>query len=141
VEHREIGAVYRRHDALLFPSLHDSSGNAPLESLAQGLPVICLDLGGPAVIVDASCGRIVPTIGRDEAAVVRGLADAIEALARAPALCRELAAGAQARARGFSWAGQAEWLYADISRRLERGPGGPARKRVPGRLPDTQLSA
>ena len=139
VEHREIGRVYRRHDALLFPSLHDSSGNAPLEALAQGLPVVCLDLGGPAVIVDASCGRIVPTTGRNEAAVVQGLADAIEELARSPALCRELGAGARARARSFSWAEQAEWMYADISRRLECGPGGSARKRMPG-VPDTQLS-
>jgi glycosyltransferase involved in cell wall biosynthesis len=139
VEHREVGAVYRRHDALLFPSLHDSSGNAPLEALAQGLPVVCLDLGGPAVIVDASCGRIVPTAGRDEAAVVQGLADAIEDLARSPALCRELGAGARARARSFSWAEQAGWMYGDISRRLECGPGGPARKRVSG-LPDAQLS-
>jgi glycosyltransferase involved in cell wall biosynthesis len=139
VEHREVGAVYRRHDALLFPSLHDSSGNAPLEALAQGLPVVCLDLGGPAVIVDASCGRIVPTAGRDEAAVVQGLADAIEDLARSPALCRELGAGARARARSFSWAEQAGWMYGDISRRLECGPGGPARKRVSG-VPDAQLS-
>jgi glycosyltransferase involved in cell wall biosynthesis len=139
VEHREVGAVYQRHDALLFPSLHDSSGNAPLEALAQGLPVVCLDLGGPAVIVDASCGRIVPTTDRNEAAVVQGLADAIEELARSPALCRELGAGARARARSFSWAEQAGWMYADISRRLECGPGGPARRRVPG-VPDTQFS-
>jgi hypothetical protein len=30
-------------------------------------------------------------------------------------------------------------MYGDISRRLECGPGGPARKRVSG-LPDAQLS-
>ena len=44
--------LYRRHHALLYPSLHDSSGNVVLEALFHGLPVVCLDLGGPAEIVD-----------------------------------------------------------------------------------------
>ncbi len=52
------------HDALLFPSLHDSGGNVVLESLAVGLPVICLDLGGPPCFVDESCGIVVSTVGR-----------------------------------------------------------------------------
>jgi glycosyltransferase involved in cell wall biosynthesis len=120
VPHENMGELYRAHDALLFPSLHDSSGNAVLESLAQGLPVICLDLGGPGTIVDQTCGRVVGTAGRDEAACVAGLADAIAELNRSPPLRRELGAGARARAGEFHWPKQVVRLYADVDRRLER---------------------
>jgi len=105
---------------LLFPSLHDSSGNAVLEALAQGLPVICFDLGGPGTIVDSTCGRVVATGRRSEAACVTGLADAIEELSRAPALCRELGAGAGVRAQQYHWPKQVVRVYGDVQRRLEQ---------------------
>lgn len=38
-------------DALLFPSMHDSAGWVVAETLALGRPVICLDIGGPAMQV------------------------------------------------------------------------------------------
>ncbi len=76
VPHDRIADLHRAHDALLFPSLHDSSGNAVLEALAEGSPVVCFDLGGPGAVVDPTCGRVVATAGRSEAACVAGLADA-----------------------------------------------------------------
>ena len=36
-------------DVLVHPSLHDSGGGVCLEAMAAGRPVICLDLGGPAL--------------------------------------------------------------------------------------------
>lgn len=96
-------AAYRNFDAFLFPSLHDSSGNVVLESLACGLPVVCLQLGGPARIVDSSCGRVVAVAGLDEAGVVQALAAALEELAADPGLMQRLRAGALARARQFAW--------------------------------------
>lgn len=38
-------------DAMLFPALHDSAPWAVAEACAAGLPVICLDLAGPPVLV------------------------------------------------------------------------------------------
>ncbi|MDB5805464.1 MAG: hypothetical protein JWN73_2786 [Betaproteobacteria bacterium] len=95
---------YREFDALLFPSLHDSSGNVVLEAMASGLPVVCLDLGGPAQLVDASCGRVVAVAGRSEGKVIEGIADALAEIARTPALAQSLSSGAVARARRFGWA-------------------------------------
>jgi glycosyltransferase involved in cell wall biosynthesis len=40
-------------DAFLFPSLHDEAGLAIAEALACGLPVVCLDHGGPPVVARA----------------------------------------------------------------------------------------
>ncbi|MDP9234620.1 MAG: glycosyltransferase [Actinomycetota bacterium] len=37
-------------DALIFPSLHDEGGFVVAEALAAGLPVVCLDRGGPPVL-------------------------------------------------------------------------------------------
>ena len=56
VEHDRMADLYRAHDALLFPSLHDSSGQVVLEALACGRPVVCLDLGGPAASSTRAAG-------------------------------------------------------------------------------------
>jgi glycosyltransferase involved in cell wall biosynthesis len=42
--------------ALVHPSLHDSGGWVCMEAMAAGRPVICLDLGGPAVQVTKETG-------------------------------------------------------------------------------------
>lgn len=49
VPHAGIGALYRQHDALIFPSLHgEGFGLTFLEAMASGLPVIASDTGGHA---------------------------------------------------------------------------------------------
>ena len=121
IEHSRMAEMYGSHDVVLFPSLHDSSGNVVLEALFHGLPVVCLDLGGPAVIATESCGRIVATAGRSESEVVTGLADALEELARSEPLLDELSRGAQIRAEIFRWPTLVRRVYDDIARRLRRG--------------------
>ena len=58
---------------MLFPSLHDSGGMVVLESLAYGLPVVCLNIGGPGIIVTNGCGRLVDVVGKSKAEVVAKL--------------------------------------------------------------------
>lgn len=77
----ELFALYRSMHAFIFPSLHDSGGTVVLEAQANGLPVICLDLGGPATLVTHETAIVVPTRNQDEAGVVQGLANAIRKLA------------------------------------------------------------
>ncbi len=103
VPQAELFAKYREVDAVLFPSLHDSSGNVVVEALSFALPVICLDLGGPAEIVTDASGCVVRTDGLDEAGVIARLADAIERLARDGALYERLSAGALVRAGELDW--------------------------------------
>jgi glycosyltransferase involved in cell wall biosynthesis len=120
VEYDQLGALYRGHDVLLYPSLHDSSGNVVLEALTHGLPVVCLDLGGPAEMVDASCGRVVATAGKSAAGCAAALADALETLAGNDGLLGQLGAGAAARARARRWPAVVAGLYDDVDRRLQR---------------------
>jgi glycosyltransferase involved in cell wall biosynthesis len=78
----EFLTIYAKHDALLFPSLHDSGGTVVMEALAHGKPVICLDLGGPATTVDEHCARVVNTKDMSEIQVIREMARAIRELAQ-----------------------------------------------------------
>ena len=99
----ELLQAYSDYDVFLFPSLHDSGGMAVLEALASGLPVICLDLGGPGILVDAESGIVVSTPRKREAEVVSGLSEALERLARDPEFRMALGAGARTRAEQFTW--------------------------------------
>lgn len=99
----ELFAKYREMDGVLFPSLHDSSGNVVVEALSFALPVICLDLGGPAEIVTDESGCVVRTSGLDEAGVIVGMAAAIERLSLDVDEYERLSAGALARAEELAW--------------------------------------
>jgi glycosyltransferase involved in cell wall biosynthesis len=105
--HDAVMALYPEYDVFLFPSLHDSSGNAVLEAMSCGLPVVCLNLGGPAAIVDSFSGITIEATEPVE--TMRQLGDALLLLARRPQLQAYLARGAQARASNyFSWRNQVE---------------------------------
>jgi glycosyltransferase involved in cell wall biosynthesis len=86
VPRSEVLALYAVHDAFLFPSLHDSGGTVVLEAISRGKPVICFDLGGPPLIVDRYCARIVGARGKTEEQAIQGLADAMIELSRMPDL-------------------------------------------------------
>lgn len=104
--HASMPALYRRHDLFLFPSLHDTGGQALGEALAAGLPAVTLDLGGPGLVVDASCGIAIAARGRGRAEVTADLAGALLALAQDPARRFALAQGALARARALGTHGR-----------------------------------
>lgn len=74
----KLGACH----VLVHPSLHDSGGAVCLEAMATGRPVVCLDLGGPAVLLTEETGIKVPASGPEQA--VRGLTDALTRLALNP---------------------------------------------------------
>jgi glycosyltransferase involved in cell wall biosynthesis len=67
-------------DLLVHPSLHESGGLVCLEAMAARRPVLCLDWGGPAIVLGEAAGiRVAPhDIGQvvsDLAAGMRRLAD------------------------------------------------------------------
>jgi glycosyltransferase involved in cell wall biosynthesis len=67
--------VYKDYDVFLFPSLHDTGGFAVLEAMASGMPVVCLDCGGPKMSVRDGTGIRVPLGPRKS--VISGLAEAL----------------------------------------------------------------
>jgi glycosyltransferase involved in cell wall biosynthesis len=96
-------------DALVHPSLHDSGGWVCVEAMAAGRPVICLDLGGPAVQVTEETG--IKVLAGSPQQVVRDLAAAMNQLAQDRVRCKRLGAAARKRVREcFCWDKKGEWL-------------------------------
>jgi glycosyltransferase involved in cell wall biosynthesis len=113
--HNEIWQEYRESIALIFPTLHDSGGMVVLEALAAGLPVICLDLGGPGSIVNASCGVVAETSHRDEKAVVQGVANAMVSICTDAVFRAVLSKNAPVRAGEMTWDAAADSLYTSVA--------------------------
>ena len=59
-------------DVLLHPALHDSSPWSVGEAVSMGTPVVCLDLGGPPLIVGSDGGVAVPVEGDLPDAIANG---------------------------------------------------------------------
>ena len=114
----EVLRLYASHTAFVFPSLHDSGGTVVMEALAQGLPVICLDLGGPGAILPEGCGVKIAARGRTEDEVVADLAAAMTSLTTDPSLQQRLAANALEAARRMTWSALVAQTYAQIESRL-----------------------
>ena len=74
-----------------------------LEAFAHGLPAVCLDLGGPAALVDASCGVVVATGGRTLAEVTSALAVALNSLWADRERLESMASRARALALTATW--------------------------------------
>lgn len=91
-----------RANAFVHPALHEAFGQACLESLALGVPVICLNWGGPGLIIDSNCGFAVSPGTREE--TIARLAEAMASLAaeRKQGFSRNEACKARAYGR-FHW--------------------------------------
>ena len=85
--------------ALVHPSLHDSGGWVCLEAMMAARPVLCLDLGGPAVQVTAQTGFKVEA--HDPKSAANGLAAAMVRLANDPELRLSMGRAGQIRVKEF----------------------------------------
>ena len=113
-----VRRYYDEADALAFPSLRDSGGSALLEAMTRGLPVICLDWGGPAEMVDEHSGIRLPVNDPDE--TVARLVAALRRLKAEPEWGRQLAAAARERALTlYTWEGKGAALDTIYNRILQ----------------------
>ena len=79
--------------------------------MAVGIPVICLDLGGPALQVSDRTGIKIPAISPEQ--VIRDLAGAITALASDPLYLERLGRSARKQVRECSlWETKGELIFA-----------------------------
>ncbi len=107
----------RSATALVHPSLHDSGGLVCAEALAGGVPVICLDLAGPAMLVTGECGVVVPATSPGRA--VTAMAAAMRSVS-APDVRREKGKAALARATHLGYEQQCGRFTAGYEDALRR---------------------
>lgn len=108
----EVLDLFRQSDVLLLPSFHDSGGAVVLEALINGLPVVCLDIGGPAAMVDAECGFVVQTTGVSPEQVVARIARSLEEIGSTPECASSRAQAAQRCAASQTWQTRVSSFYA-----------------------------
>jgi len=111
VSRAEVEQLYASHDVFCFPSFREPAGGVLYEAMRHGLPVIAADRGGPASIIDASCGiRIAVT---EPTRFAGDISTALRQFAGAPALRIRLGDGARAKVlREGLWASKADALLA-----------------------------
>jgi len=93
----------RPYRAFVFPTLAEANGIVVQEAMMLGLPVIAVNWGGPAELLDPSCGILVEPI--DEEHVVRQVSEAMARLIDDPQAADRLAAAAREKAEqeGYDW--------------------------------------
>ena len=122
VPQKQLFELYENHDLLLFPSLHDSGGFVVLEALSRGMPVVCLDLGGPRDMVTPTSGIVIGSSGRNTAQIAQDMAGEICRSLGTPQKMAELSAGAVTRAREFILAERVRKFY-NLATMYIREPG------------------
>ncbi len=78
----EVAEQMREAHVFCLPSVRESGGAVLLEAEASGLPVVAVDYGGPAEIVDDEVGRKISAQGPDE--LIRDLVATLRDIARHP---------------------------------------------------------
>ena len=88
-------------DVLVHPSLHESGGMVCLEAMSLGLPVICLNLGGPSVQVTEESGFKISAIEPEQ--TVHDIAAVMSRLSKTRDLLIRKGEAARKRAIDFTW--------------------------------------
>lgn len=92
----------RNYRAFVFPSMAEANGIVVEEALAMGLPVICLDWGGPAALTRKETALRIAPLSEDQ--IIGEIARHMDRLTRDPAFAQRLAdAGVDEARRIFSW--------------------------------------
>lgn len=114
VETSTLYRTYQDADLLIFPSLREAGGTVAIEALCFGLPVVCLDLGGPSLIVNEECGCIIKTKNQREEEVVAQIATEVEALIDDPDLYKQKREMALLQSKRYSWEQVVSNTYSQI---------------------------
>ncbi len=104
LDRERLADVYASADVFMFASQTDTFGQVVLEAQASGLPVLAVEAGGPASLIEH--GRSGLLVSPDSEA----LAGALRTLAQRPPLRRQLSRGALAIVRGRTWEAALERL-------------------------------
>jgi glycosyltransferase involved in cell wall biosynthesis len=122
VPQKHLDAYYASADLFVFPSLRDSGGSALLEAMLHGIPVLCLDWGGPGEMVDQQCAVKIPI--ESPSRTVQAMAAALTSLSSDPTRRQEMAAAAIRRARSlFDWSAKRQVLEETYRRLISTTAG------------------
>jgi glycosyltransferase involved in cell wall biosynthesis len=99
--HSFVQEFYSKCNLLLFTSLYEGTPHVVLESIANGLPVICHDKDGQSDIIDSNCGIKIKCINHKKS--VNDFTAAIENLLNNNIQYENLLKGTHNKAKEFLW--------------------------------------
>lgn len=97
-----VAEQMRQAHVFCLPSIRESGGAVLLEAAASGLPLIAVNYGGPAEIVNEAIGHLVSADGPEP--LIAGLAETFESVAKEPERWRQRGCNGRRRAeQEFGW--------------------------------------
>ncbi len=121
----EVSGFMEQAHCFCLPSVRESGGAVLLEAMASQRPVIAVDYGGPAEIVDDAVGRKVPAV--DNETVITGIREALLDLAEHPDAWRRRGEIGRARvAERWTWDAKIDAAVAVYHELLAERAGAPA---------------
>lgn len=114
--HRDLLNSFSQYRGFILPSIEDANGIVVQEGMALGLPAICLDWGGPQLLVDHGVtGYLIqPT---SKALITDKIAEYVDTLAVDGELAERMSIAAREQAERWRWSSvMQEWIthYAGI---------------------------
>lgn len=104
---QEVMKKMRQCDVFLHPSLRDPPVHVIIEAMACGLPVVCLDTGGPSAQVNEETPIRIPISSWE--VVVTEMANALQKLSQNPDICAQMGeAGVRYVEQHYTWDRKAE---------------------------------
>jgi glycosyltransferase involved in cell wall biosynthesis len=96
---------------MILPSIEDANGIAIQEAMAVGLVPVCLDWGGPQLLIDDGVSGYLVSADRADEIATR-MACCLNLLVRDLNLATELSTNAKARASRWNWTQLAgDWVH------------------------------
>ena len=111
---QELYNEYKKAHIFLFSSLHDSGGFVVIEAMAHGLPVICLDKGGPPYFVGKDSKNVIATRDKNLGRITDEIASLIHTYATDIEHLKQESADAKLRSQQFQWANIVAAVYDKI---------------------------
>jgi glycosyltransferase involved in cell wall biosynthesis len=113
--HQELLDSLQEYRGMVFPSFQEANGIVVQEALAIGLPVICLNWGGPQLLIEnAKTGFLIDPTTRED--VILKIAAAFDMLSIDPELAERISIAGREQAEAWRWSNVANaWitLYPD----------------------------
>lgn len=98
----DLVSSFGNYCGMILPSIEDANGIVVQESMAAGLVPICLNWGGPQLLIeDGVSGFLVKPESLNE--IAPALASCLKRLAEEPNLAAEMSANASQRAKQWRW--------------------------------------
>lgn len=97
----DLHDAFFQYRGFMMPSLEDANGIVVQEAMALGLPPVCLDWGGPQLLITKETGILIKPVS--ESFIIGEMAKAMDLLSEDSVLAENMSIKGRERARAWRW--------------------------------------